>query len=118
WANFPRMMEPVVKRWWQPSRVDQLPNVLHLAFNVMLEGRRGPEHIDLPMDVQAEDAEIGELPDPVTRRPAGRPHGDPDMVQRAATALLGAQRPLMIVGGGAVASGAEAEVRGIAEFLG
>ncbi len=25
WANFPRMMEPVVKRWWQPSRVEMIP---------------------------------------------------------------------------------------------
>ncbi len=118
WANFPRMMEPVVKRWWQPSRVDQLPNVLHLAFNVMLEGRRGPAHIDIPMDVQAEFAEIDEFPNPVTRRPRGRAHGDPDMVDKAAKLLLGAERPLIVAGGGIVASGAEEQLREIAEFLG
>ncbi len=118
WANFPRMMEPVVKRWWQPSRVDQVPNVLHLAFNVMLEGRRGPAHIDIPMDVQAEFAEIEELPDPVTRRPRGRAHGDPDMVNEAAKLLLNAERPLIVVGGGVVASGAESPLRELAEFLG
>src|SRR5215469_918347 len=98
WANFPRMMEPVVKRWWQPSRVDQLPNVLHLAFNVMLEERRGPAYIDLPMDVQAEEAEIESLPDPVTRRPRGRAHGDPESIEQAAKLLVKAKRPLMIVG--------------------
>jgi acetolactate synthase-1/2/3 large subunit len=118
WANFPRMMEPVVKRWWQPSRVDQLPNVLHLAFNVMLEGRMGPAYIDLPMDVQAEDAEIASLPDPVARRPHGRTHGDPQMVELAAKLLLEAKRPFMVVGGGAVASSAEPELRALAEFLG
>jgi len=118
WANFARMMEPVVKRWWQPSRVDQLPNVLHLAYNVMLEGRRGPAYIDLPMDVQAEEADIASLPDPVSRRPAGRPHGDPQMVERAARMLLQAKRPLMIAGGGAIASQAEPDVVAVAEFLG
>lgn len=118
WANFPRMMEPVVKRWWQPSRVDQLPNVLHLAFNVMLEGRRGPAYIDLPMDVQAEDAEIGSLPDPASRRASGRTHPDPQLVDRAAALLRYAARPLIIIGGGLVASEAENEVRALAEFLG
>ncbi len=118
WANFPRMMEPVVKRWWQPSRVDQLPNVLHLAYNVMLEGRRGPAYIDLPMDVQAEDAEIASLPEPVTRRPKGRVHGDPQMVERAAQLLLSAKRPLVLVGGGVIASEAEAELLAVAEFVG
>ncbi len=118
WANFPRMMEPVVKRWWQPSRVDQLPNVLHLAYNVMLSGRQGPAYIDLPMDLQAEETDIDRLPDPVTRRPAGRVHGDPQVVERAAQLLLKAQRPLIIVGGGVVASQAEAELQAVAEFLG
>jgi acetolactate synthase-1/2/3 large subunit len=118
WANFPRMMEPVVKRWWQPSRVDQLPNVLHLAFNVMLEGRRGPAYIDLPMDVQAEEADIASMPDPASRRPRGRSRPDSQMVEQAAALLRGAERPLMIVGGGAVASEAEHEVLKLAEFLG
>src|SRR5579872_418569 len=118
WANFPRLMEPIVKRWWQPSRVDQLPNVLHLAFNVMLAGRRGPAHIDIPMDVQAEFAEIDGFPDPVTRRPRGRSHGDPGMVEQAARLLLKAERPMIIAGGGVAASEAEAQLRELAEFLG
>ncbi len=118
WANFPRMMEPVVKRWWQPSRVDQLPNVLHLAYNVMLGGRQGPAYIDFPMDLQAETAEIESLPNPVTRRASGRTHGDPELVERAAKLLCGAQRPLIIAGGGATASQAAAEIAQLAELLG
>ena len=118
WANFPRMMEPVVKRWWQPSRVDQIANVLHLAFNVMLEGRRGPAYIDLPMDLQAEDTDVASLPEPVSRRPHGRSHGDPQMVDSAAKLLLKAERPLIVIGGGVIASEAEAEIQAVAEFLG
>jgi len=118
WANFPRIMEPIVKRWWQPSRVDQLPNVLHLAFNVMLEGRRGPAHIDVPMDVQAEFAEIDRFPDPITRRARGRVHGDPSMIEQAAKLLLQAERPVIVAGGGVAASDAESELVQLAEFLG
>src|SRR3972149_4699934 len=53
WANFPRMMEPIVKRYWQVSRVDQLPYVLHRAFNQMLGGRPGPGLIDPPTGAPA-----------------------------------------------------------------
>ena len=55
-ADNPRVFEPVVKEWWQPSRVDDLPFVLHRAWNAMLSGRPGPVLLDLPMDVQAESA--------------------------------------------------------------
>ena len=42
-ADNPRIFEPVVKEWWQPSRVDELPFVLHRAWNQMLSGARaGP----------------------------------------------------------------------------
>ena len=40
-ADNPRLFEPVVKEWWQPSRVDELPFVLHRAWNQMLSGRPG-----------------------------------------------------------------------------
>src|SRR6478736_3535548 len=70
-GNFPRMAEPVVKRWWQPSRVDQLQTVLDQAFNAMLDGRRGPVLIDLPQDLQAEYGEV-EPPAPGRRRASGR----------------------------------------------
>lgn len=117
WANFPRVLEPIVKQWWQPSRVDQLPFVLHRAFNLMLTGRRGPVLIDLPMDIQAESADV-EIPDPARRRPLRGPAGHPQDIERAAELLAGAQRPVLLVGGGAVTSGAAEEVRKLAEHLG
>jgi len=65
-ADNPRVMEPVVKEWWQPSRVDDLPFVLHRAWNAMTTGRPGPILLDLPMDVQAEAADV-RLPEPSRR---------------------------------------------------
>ena len=117
WANFPRILEPVVKQWWQPSRVDQLPFVLQRAFSAMLTGRRGPVLIDLPMDVQAEAADV-ELPEPAHHRSLREPAGHPQDIERAATLLADAQRPVMLIGGGAVTSGAGPEVRRLAEMLG
>jgi acetolactate synthase-1/2/3 large subunit len=115
--NFPRMAEPVVKRWWQPNRVDQLPAVLHQAFNTMLEGRRGPVLIDVPQDLQAELAEH-EPVEPLAHRAHGRVAPDPAAVAAAADLLAGARRPVILAGGGVIAAEASAELVAVAERLG
>src|ERR1700739_361430 len=56
--NFPRMAEPVVKRWWQPSHVAQIPDIMAQVFRTMLEGRKGPALLNLPQDLQAESATV------------------------------------------------------------
>jgi len=117
WANFPRVLEPIVKEWWQVSRVDQVPWVMQRAFNQMLTGRRGPVLVDLPMDVQAETADV-EISDPRQHRAGHPPAANPEAIARAAKLLANAKRPLMLIGGGAVTSGATAEVRQLAERLG
>jgi acetolactate synthase-1/2/3 large subunit len=115
--NFPRMVEPVVKRWWQPSRLDQFPRMLSQAFNTMLEGRRGPVLLDIPQDLQAE---LGEYtpPSPQRRRPHGRSHGDREAVARAASLLARAERPVILAGGGVIAAGASEALLSVAEHLG
>ncbi|MHA2288794.1 MAG: thiamine pyrophosphate-binding protein, partial [Promethearchaeota archaeon] len=54
-SNMPKILEPIVKRSFEVDTVGQLPTVMQRAFNIMLTGRRGPVHIDLPMDVQANE---------------------------------------------------------------
>ena len=114
-ANFPRMLEPVVKRWWQVTAVEQLPGVLDKAFNQMLSGRRGPVLISLPMDVQAgsADVEIGKA----KRRAENRFFGDPKDIDEATSLLLKAKRPVILAGGGVITSGASSELKELAEFL-
>ncbi|MDH2622530.1 thiamine pyrophosphate-binding protein [Acinetobacter baumannii] len=115
--NFPRMAEPVVKRWWQPITVNQVPDVMNKAFNVMLEGRRGPALINFPQDLQADAVEI-ELPDSKTYRSHGRLHGDPKDIIAAVDLLLTAKRPVIVAGGGVIAANASDDLVAIAEHLG
>lgn len=115
--NFPAMAAPVVKRWWQPSRLEQLPAVLHQAFNAMLEGRRGPVLIELAQDLQAELGEW-QAPRPYAHRAEARPSGDHDEVARAAAILAAAERPVILAGGGVVQSGACGVLTQLAEHLG
>ncbi len=116
-ADNPRMFEPVVKEWWQPSRVDELPFVLHRAWNAMTTGRPGPVLLDVPMDVQAESSEVV-LPDGAARTTRTRVRAAADDVERAAAMLRSAQRPVVVAGGGAILAEAWDEVRALAERLG
>ena len=116
-ADNPRIFEPVVKEWWQPSRVDELPFVLHRAWNQMLSGRPGPVLLDLPMDVQVEAADVA-IPDPAEREATSGPRPAADDVERAAALLRGARRPVIVAGGGVLLSGASQELTALAERLG
>ena len=114
-ADNPRIFEPVVKEWWQPSRVDELPFVLHRAWNAMRTGRPGPVLLDVPMDVQAEAADVTM---PEDRHAGGRPRPDAHEVDLAARLLAGAKRPVIVAGGGVIGSEASAELVQLAERLG
>ena len=116
-ADNPRIFEPVVKEWWQPSRVDELPFVLHRAWNQMVSGRPGPILLDVPMDVLADSAEVT-LPDPAQREARGRVRPAADDIERAAALLRDAKRPVIVAGGGAITAEASAEVTALAERLG
>jgi acetolactate synthase I/II/III large subunit len=116
-ADNPRIFEPVVKEWWQPSRVDELPFVLHRAWNQMLSGRPGPVLLDLPMDVQAEAADVV-IPDPDAREARHGPRAAGQDVERAAALLRTASRPVIVAGGGVMLAAAWAELTTLAERLG
>lgn len=116
-ADNPRIFEPVVKEWWQPSRVDELPFVMHRAWNAMRSGRPGPVLLDVPMDIQAEAAEVS-IPDPAEREARGRSRPDATLVERAARLLAGAKRPVIVAGGGVISADATAELMNLAERLG
>jgi acetolactate synthase-1/2/3 large subunit len=115
--NFPRMCEPVVKRWWQPHRVDQISTVLSQAFNAMLDGRRGPVLVNLPQDLQAEFGEYAPA-ETGSRRASGRVAPDLSRIESAAELLSGAVRPVILAGGGVIASEATEELITLAELLG
>ncbi len=116
-ANFPRVLEPIVKRYWQAVSVGQLPHIMQRAFSQMLSGRRGPVLIDLPMDVQADSADVN-IPNPADRKPAARVKADPASIEEAAALLNSAKRPVILAGGGVIAAQAWEELKTLAEYLG
>jgi acetolactate synthase-1/2/3 large subunit len=116
-SDMPRILEPITKRTWEVSDTNQLPTIMQRAFNVMMTGRKGPVHLDLPMDVQAKAVET-DIPEPQKRRSYGRLLGDPENIEEAVELLKNAKRPVLLLGGGVVASKAYEEVKTLAEKVG
>ena len=116
-SSMPKILEPIVKRSFEVDTVGQLPTIMQRAFNFMLSGRRGPVHIDLPMDVQANAIDT-EIPVPLERRSSGRIIGDPKIVKKATNLLKNAKRPVLFIGGGAITSNSSDEVKILAEKIG
>ena len=114
---FPRITEQVTKRAWAASSVAVLPTIMHRAFNAMMTGRPGPVHVEVPMDVQVEAAEVSIHP-LEKRLPIGVAHPDPQAIAAAAKLLLTAKRPVIVAGGGAITANASAELTALAEKLG
>ncbi len=114
--DFSQITRVVTKRQFSVERTEQLPATIHRAFNAMLTGRPGPVHIEVPMDVQALAAEV-EIHDLDRRLPIGVIHPDPEAIERAERVLAAAERPVMVVGGGAVTGEAAGAIRSLAEAL-
>lgn len=115
-ADFAQVMRPVVKRAFQPTRVDMLPLALRQALDTMVTGRPGPVNLDIPYNVYQEQADV-ELP---ARSHVGRWHrpGASDADLAAALDLLAAARkPVLFIGHGATLSEAGAEITELAETL-
>jgi len=116
-SDMPRILEPIVKRSFQVDTVGQLPSIMQRAFNQMMIGRKGPIHIDLPMDVQS-SAMTTEIPNPIKHKSQGRIYSDPELITRTVNFLKEAQRPVLLLGGGVVSSEAFEEVKIVAEKIG
>lgn len=114
---FARITEQVTKRAWQANSVEVLPSIMHRAFSEMLTGRPGPVHVEVPMDVQVNAADVTIHP-LQNRLPVGVAHPDPKAIDAAVKLLLSANRPVIVAGGGAITANASAELTKLAEKIG
>ncbi len=115
--DFGSIVRPVTKRSWTVSDAGELPFVMHRLFNSMLTGRPGPVHLEVPMDVQAEMVDVS-IHDLSARLPFGVSYPDPTAITAAAALLRAAQRPVIVVGGGALRSQTADELLALAESTG
>jgi acetolactate synthase-1/2/3 large subunit len=111
----------VTKANFHVETVDRFPSLLRQAFRVSTTGAPGPVHLDVRGShgqILEQEVELDGIFEPrYGQYPAFRPiaeHGD---IQQAIAALLAAERPIIVAGGGVVASSAGPEVVRLAELL-
>ena len=110
---------PVTKHNFLVKRTADLPRVIAEAFYIARTGRPGPVVIDLPLDVSIDQIEWD--PESYTQNvdiPSYRPNtrGHELQIKKAAQAIAEAQRPVLYVGGGCVAAGAQMELTELSEL--
>lgn len=106
---------PITKHNFIVKDVNKLADTIRWAFQIAQEGRPGPVLIDIPKDVTAGIAEYEpKKPEPVVRSTEYIKEADLD----AAVSLISeAERPFILVGGGAVISGAQEELKEFAQKI-
>jgi acetolactate synthase I/II/III large subunit len=110
---------PIVKHSFLVKRAVDIPMAIAKAFYIANTGRPGPVVVDLPKDiVNVQEEHPYQFPDDVTMRsynPTLKGHNK--QIKKAVQTLKEAKRPIIYVGGGAIASEASAELLELAEKL-
>jgi acetolactate synthase I/II/III large subunit len=115
-ADVVGITRPVTKHNFLVKTIDELPQVIRMAFHIAATGRPGPVLIDLPSDIARAIKEDYEYPAEITMR-SYRPNvvGNARQVKRAAEAIAKAKKPVIFAGGGVIIAGASDLLRELAE---
>lgn len=108
---------PITKYSFQIRSAEEVPGIVKEAFYLAVEGRPAPVLIDFPADVQGEEAEMDfdVKISPHLNKVVKEPH--PLQIKRAAEAILNAEKPVILAGGGVIISNASEELKALAELL-
>jgi acetolactate synthase-1/2/3 large subunit len=94
---------PFTKWVVEVGETGRIPELAQRAIRIAVTGRPGPVVVSLPLDVLQGPTDVR-----VQRRARILPPvPHPDLVKEAAELLLSAERPVLILGGGAAASGCD-----------
>jgi acetolactate synthase I/II/III large subunit len=89
--------------------IKELAKTIKEAFYIASTGRPGPVVIDLPVDIQMQEAEF-RYPEKVDLRSYNPTlFGHPGQIKKALRTIYKAKKPVVVVGGGVIASGADKE---------
>ncbi|MBD2022742.1 biosynthetic-type acetolactate synthase large subunit [Leptolyngbya sp. FACHB-36] len=108
---------PIVKHSYVVRDPRDMARIVAEAFHIAASGRPGPVLIDVPKDVAQEVFDYLPVDSGDVRLPGYRPtvKGNPRQVSQALRLIRQSKQPLLYVGGGAIAAGAHAEIKELAE---
>ena len=107
------IVRPVTKSAARVLSADDVAVALRDAFGAMRTGRPRPTHVEAPPEAFAESTDAASV-DPAPERPT---EPDPARVADAAAAVAGADRVLVVAGGGVVLTDASTVLTEVVELL-
>jgi len=110
---------PIVKHSYVVRDPKDMARIVAEAFHIASTGRPGPVLIDVPKDVALEEFDYVPVEPGSVKLPGYRPtvKGNPRQINAAIQLIRESRRPLLYVGGGAIAANAHAEVKQLAELF-
>jgi len=103
---------PITKHNYIVGSVEKLADTIREAFRIAKSGRPGPVLIDVPKDVQIAKCEY------IKKAPVGADVKKAfDNIDDAVKCIKESKKPFIYFGGGAINSGAEAEIMELAELI-
>ncbi len=104
---------PITKHNFIVKDAAELADTVRAAFRIANTGRKGPVLVDILKNVQISEADYEKkTPERATHKPVAEA-----AVAQAAAAINAAQKPFIMLGGGAIASEACAEILALAEKI-
>ncbi|BAY19528.1 acetolactate synthase 3 catalytic subunit [Anabaenopsis circularis NIES-21] len=110
---------PIVKHSYVVRDPKDMARIVAEAFHIASTGRPGPVLIDVPKDVAFEEFDYVPIEPGTVKLPGYRPtvKGNPRQINAAIKLIKESRRPLLYVGGGAIAANAHEEVLQLAELF-
>ena len=115
WGDMAAVARPWTKWSAEVERLEDLPNAVRRAVQTALTPPTGPVFLALPLDVQSASAELDLTP---PRPVDARVRPPIETLQQAASVLLSARNPAILVGSRVQERDAVAELVAVAERLG
>ncbi len=116
-TDIPGIVTPITKFVYQVRRPAEATAAFKAAYEISVLGRPGPTLIDLPRDIQLNAAPDYEERIQINKEKFIPPPPDPEKLRLAAKHLVEANRPVILVGGGVIWSGATPEVLELSKTL-
>jgi len=112
------LLRPITKGAWSVSETRQIPEVLATAVRTALAGRPGPVFVEIPVDLLMTTIEDRLAPIPTGYVHRTRAAIEADALGRLDALLAGAERPVVIAGGGVYWDDAAKSLAAFAERAG
>ncbi|MCK4463463.1 MAG: biosynthetic-type acetolactate synthase large subunit, partial [Candidatus Omnitrophica bacterium] len=110
-ADVTGITRPITKHNFLVKDTNDLARTVKEAFHIARSGRPGPVLIDLPVDVQINEAEFHYPKEASIRSYNPTYTGHKGQIKKLAKAIADSKKPVLYAGGGVIISGASNELR-------